>query len=151
MPGNGFIYTTMGERAAQFLFPPKTREELARRALETLAPRWVVNVEKRDNLELKTDLTIRGPLMCPFIEHFGEDMWIVSGFFSSRKMREVDEDFLWNSREIAHEQGVTQYPGQSRALPEDFDQQMQWIKDNPDKVYDDVRQSFKALSEARSA
>lgn len=155
MPSTGFVISAQAQRAAQFIFPPKTRVELARRALDTLVPRWVENLRTRENLSLESDITIKGPLFCPWIDegHFGEDMWIASGYFTSMRPREVNEDFLWNTRELQAEAGIPEAmtPRRHKVLPDDFDAQMQFVAEHPDKVYDDLRQGAKALEVARNA
>ncbi len=152
MSSTGFIYSSRAQRAAQFIFPRDTRVELATRALETLVPRWVENLRTRENLNLETDIDIRGPMTCPWLEEgkFGEDMYVVSGLFTCTRPREVDEDFLWNSRELASDLKVTERK-RHRVLPRDFNQQMHWVSTHEDKVYDDLRQGAKALTEARNA
>lgn len=155
MSSVGFVISARSQRAAQFIFPRHTRTELALRALETLVPRWVSNLDTRENLTLESDIDIKGPLTCPFIEdgNFGEDMYVAYGFFTSRRPREVDEDFLWATREIQHEVGIPENktPKRHRVLPSNFDQQFAFIREHEDKVYDDVRQGAKALEAARNA
>lgn len=139
MSSTGFVYADKAERACQFIFPPKTREDLARRHLETEVPRWVDRIEKKEFLVLDTDIDIRGPYFCPWVETYGDDMWIATGRFRSRRMREVDEDFLWASQELATNLGV-KAPKRFNALPRDFDQQMDFVKNHPQKVWDDMKQ-----------
>ncbi len=153
MSSTGFVISSRAERAAQFIFPRNTRTELALRALETKVPRWVENLQTRENLNLERDtLAIKGPMTCPWLDEglFGEDMYIVSGLFTCTRPREVDEDFLWNSREIASDYGIKDRK-RHRVLPQSFDQQMAWVSTHEDKVYDDLRQGAKALTEARNA
>lgn len=155
MSSTGFLISAQAQRAARFIFPPNTRTELAQRALETLVPRWVENLNTRENLILDSDITIQGPYFCPLIDegHYGEDMWIASGYFTSRRPREVDEDFLWNSRELQHEVGISDKatPKRHRVLPRSLDQQMTFVREHADKVYSDLRQGARALAEARDA
>lgn len=151
--GVGLIYTPASERACQFIFPPNTREWTARERLHVEVPRWIERLAKYENLELTTDIDIIGPLKCPWLENYGDDLYLARGVFKSTRMREVDEDLIWASQEIAKELEI-EAPADNkvfRALPDDFMSQMEHVGNNLDAVYDDLRAAKKGYDEEHAA
>lgn len=127
-----------GQRALRVILPQGTRYELARRAVDSAVVRWVEAMERR-GMRLTSDIAIEGPHFCPFLKHYGEDMWIAVGRFRAERLHPAREDVILKARELHKRLGVAP-PRESRALPPDWRDQLAFVKENKDKVYDDLRE-----------
>lgn len=139
------IWSVRQPRTAQIILPRGTRTELARRAVEAAVRKWLDALDVKQHLELLTDIDIEGPTPCPFIEQFGEDMWLATGLFRSRKPRLVHEDVVVAGRELAGDaKQVEGLPDGVRAMtappsmPDDAKEQLTFVAENEDTVYDDL-------------
>lgn len=146
-PPKAEVWTVQGERMVQILLPPGTARETAERAVQQAVQRWVEALDRKQNLKLVSDIEITGPHFCPFLEHegkavYGDDMWLAKGRFNSMKPRMVKESVLEGGRRLAEDADVGYFDwrtAQQKAAPDDMAEQLDFVAENADAVYDDLR------------
>lgn len=161
-PQHAEIWTAGQPRTCQIVLPPGTRLELAQRAVQESARKWVEALEAKQHLELVSDLEISGPHFYPFLDHYGDDLWLATGKFRSRRPRLVREDLVVAAWELADEVAGMEYvdaAGQQRSmgavdqsaptLPDDAAETLAFVRDNADDVYDELREQERIAEDAR--
>jgi hypothetical protein len=163
-PSYAEIWSANQPRTCQVLLPPKTRPELAERAVQKAVQGWVEALDTKYHLELVSDVEITGPHLYPFLDHFGDDLYLATGRFRSRRPRLVPEDLVVAHWELADEladieyvdaEGTTRNMGAVRcdpappSLPDDAEQQLAFVAENADRVYDDLREQERMADDAR--
>lgn len=139
------VWSKRAERAVQIILPRGTRRELAESAVRGAVLRWLEALDRR-GLRLVSGVKVIGPYSCFELERFGDDMYIAKAAFDSDRPRLVREDVVVASRRQAEALGIdyeTWRNAQSRALPDDVTDQLTYVTENEDQVYDDLRDAKK--------
>jgi len=138
LPRKAYLWHDPGgqSRALQILLPPKTRVGLAEQATRQAIVRWVERL-CREGRRLVTSVDLHGPFVCPFLERYGDDLYLAKARFVADKPREVPEDFVLASRQLHSDLGVKPRP--SEPLPADAIPTLQYIGGHVDEIYDQVR------------
>lgn len=138
-PRHAEIWSDGDERVLRIILPPKTRPELAEQAIRKTVPAWLDRLAQRLDLFPTSEVEVLGPFFCPFLEDdaFGRDLYLARARFRSLRPRLVPEDTVIAQRELAQEVGAER-PARQRALPEDFERQLTFVKEHADQVYRDL-------------
>lgn len=139
------LWSREQQRVAIFLYPPKTSRVKVERDVKLRIANWIEKLgEKQHLVPTGRNIDFAGPFFCPFIEdgNYGDDMYVAKGYFKSTRPRQVVEDLVLAQREIAEEVGITPTK-EPAALPDDALSQLEFVAQNADKVYDDLRATRK--------
>ena len=142
-PKHAEIWSVNAERITQIIVPPKPRPETAEKAIKAGVIRWIEGLDSKLHLQIMGEVTVVGPFLCPFMENYGEDMYLARARFRSTKPRLVPEDVVVANRRLSEEAGYTyeEFRGaEEGALPADWLSQLQFVGENPDRVYGDLRE-----------
>ena len=137
------LWATNQQRVVKVCLPPKTRPEMAERACRKAVLTWLEGLDGQGLKLVSPRIAQIGPRPCPFLENFGDDMYLFVGRFRATKPRLVAEDVVVANRRLAEEAGVDYEDWRSRpekALPSDFMSQLDFVEENQGKVYQDLRE-----------
>jgi hypothetical protein len=123
-------------RALEIVLPPKTSPGLAEQATRQAITKWVENLGRR-GMKLATDVELYGPFLCPFIERYGDDLYLAKARFTRDKPREVHEDVVLASSDLRRELKVEPKPYE--ALPADAFHTLRYVGEHADDIYDQLR------------
>jgi len=145
-PKHAEVWAYNQERVLQVILPPATKAEVAERAVQKAVGNWLETLGKQ-HLVLNTDVDIEGPYFCPFLENngeqvYGKDLWLAKAKFRALKPRKVKEDLLVANRRLSEEVGMKYSEFRNapeRAMPDDAQEQLAFVKENADAVYRDLR------------
>lgn len=156
------IWSVNQPRTLQIVLPPQTRLELAQRAVAEQVQAWTEALDVKQHLVLVSDVEISGPHLYPFLDHYGDDLWLATAKFRSTRPRQVKEDLVMATQELEDEladievtgaDGQTQHLGAVKtnpspaSLPDDYREQLQHVEDNADRVYDELREQERQAGE----
>ncbi len=139
------------QRAIQVIVPQGTSPEAATKAIREKVDRWLDWLKDDQYLKLLSKVHVTGPKFCPWTEDkagrdvFGEDLYFVAALFGSEKPRKVDRAVIVGNRRLSEKVGMSyeEFTAPQKALPDDLDEQMQHVADNPDQVYADLKDKDK--------
>lgn len=145
MPGKAHLWPDRGgqSRALQILLPPKTSVGLAEQGTRKAIVKWIENLA-RQGMRLVTEVELHGPFLCPFLERYGDDLWLAEARFARHRPREVSEDLILGSWQLHEELKVEPKPYD--ALPADAIPTLRYISGHADEIYDQVRATPKEAS-----
>lgn len=135
------IWSLESERLCEIILPKGTRLPLAERAIGKAVSKWIEQLDKKLNLALVSNVRVEGPYLCPFVDKFGEDLWLARARFTSRKPRLVREDVVVANRRLAEDVGIS-YEEMRKDKPQpmaDIRRQLNFVAANADRIYDDLR------------
>ena len=128
------------QRAVEIILPPGTSQGNADKAIRETVDKWLGTLRDKVYLKLLTEVHIKGPYKCPWIEAFGDDMYVATGMFRSEKPTRVPRALIVGNRRLAEKVGMSygEFVSPVTAIPDDMDSQMANVEKNPDRVLADL-------------